>query len=101
MSGPIAYCSWMPKLEVTKLIEEAIRDHLVLRVTYQAEDGTVADHAIEPLAIRFNRSAHRVLWCWSRDAGHIEELLWDGIEDAVASGETFAPRPWIEPEAEG
>ena len=90
----------MPTPEVTKLIEEAIRDNLVLRVTYRAEDGTVAAHVVEPLAIRFNRAGHRVLWCWSRDAGHIEQFIWDGIEDAAATGETFAPRPWVEPEGE-
>jgi hypothetical protein len=82
---------------VTALVERAIRDHLVLRVTYQATDGTVATHEVESLAIRFNRSKHRVLWCWSRDAGHLEELLWDGIEDAVDTGEIFVPRPWEEP----
>ncbi len=91
----------MPSEEVTKLIEEAIRERLVLRVTYQATDGTVAAHVIEPLAIRFNHAKHRVLWCWSRDDGHIEELLWDGVQGAVATGEGFAPRPWVDPEAEG
>jgi predicted DNA-binding transcriptional regulator YafY len=79
------------------MIERAIGDRLVLRVTYRATDGSVAIHEVEPLAIRFNVAGHRVLWCWSRDAGHIEELLWDGIEDAVDTGETYAPRPWEEP----
>jgi hypothetical protein len=88
----------MPSPEVTALIERSIRNHLVLRVTYRASNGTVATHKAEALAIRFNQSGHRVLWCWSRDAEHIEELLWDGIEDAVDTGETFAPRPWDEPQ---
>ena len=84
----------MPSPDVTQTIERAIREYRVLRVTYQATDGTVAEHEIEPLAIRFNSAAHRVLWCWSRDAGHVEELLWDGIQAAAETGETFAPRPW-------
>ena len=84
----------MPTPDVADMIERAIRDRRVLRVTYRAEDGTVGDAPIEPLAIRFNTAAHRVLWCWSRDAGHIEELIWDGIEAATETGETFAPRPW-------
>jgi predicted DNA-binding transcriptional regulator YafY len=87
----------MPSPEATALIERAIRDRIVLLVTYRETDGTVATHRVEPFAIRFNRSGHRVLWCWSRDVGHIEELLWDGIEDVVDTGETFAPRPWEEP----
>ncbi len=86
----------MPSPDVTELIERAIRDRLVLRVTYRALDDTVAAQEIEPLAIRFNSARHRVLWCFSRDAGHIEELLWDGIEDASDTGQTFAPRPWEE-----
>lgn len=86
----------MPAPDVTKLIEAAIRDRLVLRVTYQALDGVEADQLIEPLAIRVNRAEHRVLWCWSRDGNHLEELLWDRIEDAVATGEVFNPRPWVE-----
>ena len=87
----------MPSPEVTALIERAIRDRMVLWVTYRASDGSVAKHEIEPLAIRFNKSGHQVLWCWSRDAGHIEELLWDGIQDAAGAGDTCAPRPWVEP----
>ena len=63
-------------------------------MTYRAEDGTVGDHTIEPLAIRFNTAAHRVLWCRNRDVQHLEELIWDGIEAAVETGETFVPRPW-------
>ena len=86
----------MPNPDVIKLIERAIEDHLVMRVTYQATDGSVAAHEIEPLAIRFNRAAHRVLWCRNRDAGHVEELLWDGIRDAVDTGEVFIPQPWEE-----
>lgn len=88
----------MPTPEVTALIERAIRDRVMLRVRYRALDGSDAEHAVEPLAIRFNHSKHRVLWCWSRDAEHIEELLWDGIEGAEDTGETFAPRPWAEPQ---
>ena len=86
----------MPTPEVTALIERAIRDHLVLTVTYRALDGTVASHVIEPLAIRFNRSGHRVLWCRNRDVGHVEEFLWDGIEAASDTGEAFTPQPWTE-----
>jgi predicted DNA-binding transcriptional regulator YafY len=86
----------VPTADVTKLIEEAIRGRRVLRVTYHALDGTELASLIEPLAIRFNRARHRVLWCWSRTDGHLEELLWDGIEDAAATGEVFAPRPWTE-----
>jgi predicted DNA-binding transcriptional regulator YafY len=86
----------VPIPDVTKLIERAIRERRVLRVTYRAEDGTVHDHVVEPLAIRFNSAKHRVLWCWNQDVGHIEELIWDGIENAVETGETFAPRPWDE-----
>jgi predicted DNA-binding transcriptional regulator YafY len=89
----------MPSREVTALIERAIRDRMVLGVTYRASDATVATYDVEPLAIRFNRSGHRVLWCWRCDAGHIEELLWDAIEAAVDTGGTFAPRPWEEPHA--
>ena len=82
--------------EITALIEAAIRDRRVVRLTYQALDGTVDEHLVEPLAIRFNSAKHRVLWCWDRDAGHIEALLWDRIEGADGTGETFAPRPWSE-----
>ncbi len=96
----MAYCVRMPSKDVDTLIEEAIHDHLVLRMTYKATDGTEAVLLVEPLAIRFNVAKHRVLWCWSRDAGHIEELIWDGIEDAATTGGTFAPRPWIDPDAE-
>ncbi len=88
----------MPTEEVTKLIEIAIREHAVLRVRYRSRDGVDAMHTIEPLAIRFNKAGHRVLYCWTRDAGHIEELLWEGLEGAVRTGETFAPRPWADPE---
>ena len=95
-AGPIAYGWRVLTEDVTKLIEKAIRDRLVLRVTYCADDGTVVEHVVEPLAIRFNRAKHRVLWCWSRGGGHVEELLWDGIEGAVSTGETFVPRPWSE-----
>jgi predicted DNA-binding transcriptional regulator YafY len=86
----------VPSADVTKLIEEAVRERLLLRVTYRALDGTETVVIIEPLAIRFNRAGHRVLWCWNRDAGHIEQLLWDGIEDAATTGAVFAPRPWVE-----
>ena len=86
----------MPTADVTKLIEEAVRDRLVLRVTYEAVDGLEVVSLVEPLAIRFNTARHRVLWCFNRDAGHLEELLWDGIEGAAATGEVFAPRPWVE-----
>jgi predicted DNA-binding transcriptional regulator YafY len=86
----------VPAADVTKLIEEAIRDRLVLRVTYRALDGTEVVSLVEPLAIRFNTARHRVLWCFNRDAGHIEDLLWDNIEDAAATGEVYAPRPWTE-----
>lgn len=86
----------MPSPDVAEIIERAIRELRVLRVTYWAEDGTVGDHTIEPLAIRFNTAAHRVLWCWSRDVGHIEELIWDGIQAAMETGDTFAPRPWVD-----
>jgi predicted DNA-binding transcriptional regulator YafY len=89
----------MPTPDVTKLIERAIRELRVLRVTYGAEDGTVHDHVIEPLAIRFNSAKHRVLWCWNQDVAHIEEFVWDGIEDAVETGESFPPRPWEETSA--
>jgi predicted DNA-binding transcriptional regulator YafY len=84
----------MPTADVTKLIEEAIRDRLVLRVTYRALDGTEMVSLVEPLAIRFNTARHRVLWCFNRDAGHIEDLLWDNIEGATTTGDVFAPRPW-------
>ncbi len=84
----------MPAADVTKLIEEAIRDRQVLRVTYKALDGTESVMAVEPLGIRFNHSDHRVLWCFNQDAGHIEQLLWTGIEGAVTTGEVFSPRPW-------
>lgn len=90
----------MPTTDVTHLIEEAIRERHVLEVTYLAKDASEAKLVVEPLAIRFNRAQHRVLWLWSRDAGHIEELLWDGIVDAVATGDVFAPRPWVEPDTE-
>lgn len=93
----IAYSPQVPSPEVTALIEQAIRDRMVLRITYRALDGTVASHDFESLAIRFNHAKHRVLWCRNREAGHIEELLWDRIEDAADTGETFAPRPWAEP----
>jgi predicted DNA-binding transcriptional regulator YafY len=86
----------MPTPDVTALIERAIRERLALRVTYRAVDGTVGTLEVEPLAIRFNSAKHRVLWCFNREVGHIEELLWDGIEDAADIGETFAPRPWEE-----
>jgi predicted DNA-binding transcriptional regulator YafY len=86
----------MPSVDVTKLIEEAIRERLVLRVTYRALDETEMVSLVEPLAIRFNRAEHRVLWCFNRDAGHLEQLLWDRIEDAAATGEVFEPRPWVE-----
>jgi predicted DNA-binding transcriptional regulator YafY len=86
----------VPTADVTKLIEGAVRDRLLMRVTYWPLDGTRAVWLIEPLAIRFNRAGHRVLWCWNRDAGHIEQFLWDRIEDAVVTGEVFAPRPWEE-----
>ncbi len=90
----MAYAQQMPDSSVVELIERAIRERMVLRVTYRASDGSVAAPEVEPLAIRFNSAKHRVLWCFSRDAGHIEELLWDGIEAAADTGETFAPRPW-------
>lgn len=93
----IAYALRMPSPEVTALIEKAIRDRLVLRVTYRAVDGAEGANEIDPLAIRFNHAKHRVLWCWSHGAGHVEELLWDGIQDAAVTGETFAPHPWLEP----
>ena len=86
----------MPTPDVTALIEAAIPDHLVLTVTYRALDGTVGTIEVEPLAIRFNSAGHRVLWCRKRDAGHVEELLWDGIDAAVATGEVFEPVPWVE-----
>lgn len=86
----------MPSDDVAKLIEEAVRDRLLLRVTYRALEGTEMVSLVEPQAIRFNRAGHQVLWCWNRDAGHIEQLLWDGIEDAAATGEVFEPRPWTE-----
>jgi hypothetical protein len=86
----------VPTADVTKLIEGAIRDRLVLRVTYRAPDGMEVVSLAEPLAIRFNTARHRVLWCFNRDAGHVEELLWDRIEGAGATGDVFAPRPWVE-----
>ena len=86
----------MPPPDVTQLIERAISERLVLSLTYRAVDGVVGTFAVEPLAIRFDRAKHRVLWCWNRDAGHIESLLWDGGEDATGTGEVFAPRPWTE-----
>jgi predicted DNA-binding transcriptional regulator YafY len=86
----------VPSADVTKLIEEAVRERLVLRVTYWALDETEMVSPIEPLAIRFNKAGHRVLWCFNRDAGHLEQLIWDRIEDAVATGEVFPPRPWVE-----
>jgi predicted DNA-binding transcriptional regulator YafY len=86
----------MPAADLTKLIEAAIRDRLVLGVTYRALDGTEMVSFIEPLAIRFNKAGHRVLWCFNRGAGHIEQLLWDGIEGASATGDVFDPRPWVE-----
>jgi predicted DNA-binding transcriptional regulator YafY len=86
----------VPTPDVTHLIERAISERLVLSVTYRAADGAVGTFAVEPLAIRFNRAQHWVLWCWNRHAGHIEDLLWDGIEDATETGEVFAPRPWVE-----
>ncbi|MBJ7607906.1 MAG: hypothetical protein JF887_00535 [Candidatus Dormibacteraeota bacterium] len=89
----------MPTHDVTRVIESAVGERQVLRVTYAALDGTTATIEVEPLAIRFNKSKHRVLWVWSRRHGHVEELLWDGIEGAVPTGENFAPRPWIEPES--
>jgi len=93
----IAYPQPMPTPDVTAVVERAIHDCLVLRVTYRALDGSVGTQEIEPLAIRFNHAKHRVLWCWSRGVEHIEELIWDGIEDAVETGATFAPRQWTEP----
>ncbi len=90
----------MPSDAVTALIEIAIRERRVLRVRYRTTEGHEEVHTIEPLAIRFNKAGHRVLWCWARDAGHIEQFLWDGIENAVATGETFPLRPWSDPEAE-
>ena len=86
----------MPTADVTKLIEDAVRERLVLRVSYRALDGLEMVNLVEPLAIRFNSARHRVLWCFNRDAGHLEELLWDGIESAVATGELFEPLPWTE-----
>lgn len=84
----------MPTADVTALIERAIDDHLVLRVTYRALDGKQGDLVVEPLAIRYNHAKHRVLWCRNRAVEHVEELIWDGIEGVTATGETFAPRPW-------
>jgi predicted DNA-binding transcriptional regulator YafY len=86
----------VPSDDVTKRIEEAVRERLVLRLTYRALDDTEMVTLIEPLAIRFNTARHRVLWCFNRDAGHLEQLLWDRIEDADATGEVFPPRPWVE-----
>jgi predicted DNA-binding transcriptional regulator YafY len=86
----------VPSATTAKLIEEAVHARLVLRVTYRALDETEMVSLIEPLAIRFNTAGHRVLWCFNRDAGHIEGLLWDRIEDAAATGEVFEPRPWVE-----
>jgi hypothetical protein len=68
----------------------------VLQVTYRALDGSELVNLVEPLAIRFNSSRHRVLWCFNRDAGHLEQLLWDGLIGAVPTGDVFAPRPWTE-----
>jgi predicted DNA-binding transcriptional regulator YafY len=86
----------MPTGDVTKLIEDALRDRLVLRISYQPLDGTAMESLMEPLAIRFNQARHRVLWCWNRDAGHLEQLLWDRITGATTTGEVFEPRPWSE-----
>ncbi|MHB8719719.1 MAG: hypothetical protein ACYDAC_12650 [Candidatus Dormibacteria bacterium] len=86
----------MPAPDVTALIESAIRGHLVLSVSYVALDGTMTADEVEPLAIRFNSAKHRVLWCRNRDAGHIEQLLWDRIEGAAATGLVFTPKPWAE-----
>ena len=86
----------MPTPDVTHLIERAISERLVLSVTYRTVEGARGTFAVEPLAIRFDRAKHRVLWCWNRDVGHIESLLWDCIEDATETGEVFAPRPWTE-----
>jgi predicted DNA-binding transcriptional regulator YafY len=86
----------VPSADITKLIEEAVRERLVLRVTYRALNDREMVSPIEPLAIRFNKAGHRVLWCFNRDAGHLEDLLWDRIEDATPTGEVFPPRPWVE-----
>ena len=85
----------MPEPDVTHLIERAIRERLVLSVTYRAVDGTVATFDTEPLAIRFH-AGHRVLWCRNHDEGHIDDLIWDGIEGATETGEVFVDRPWVE-----
>ena len=85
----------MPTPDVTALIERAIREYLVLAVTYRALDGTEGTIPVEPLAIRFNRAGHRVLWCRRHDAGHLDELIWDRIQGAVETGEVFVPQPWV------
>lgn len=86
----------MPSADLTKLIEDAVRERFVIRVTYRALDQTEMVSLIEPLAIRFNTAGHRVLWCFNRDAGHIEGLLWDRIENAATTGDVFEPRPWVD-----
>ncbi len=86
----------MPTADVTHLIERAIRERLVLSITYHGLDGSTGLIERDPLAIRFNKSGHRVLWCWTPEGGHPEELLWDRIQDAMATGDSFPPRPWVE-----
>jgi predicted DNA-binding transcriptional regulator YafY len=76
-----------------KLVESALREHHRLQLVYITAAGVTRHLTVEPLAIRYNSAHHLVLWVRDVDAGHLEELLLSGIEDAVDTGETFEPPP--------
>jgi len=72
------------------LIEEAIKDRIVLSITYTAANGNRSERNIEPLALYFTQDRWTIVaYCRLRNAWR--EFRLHAIVDIKKTAETFPP----------
>ncbi|WP_407674411.1 helix-turn-helix transcriptional regulator [Nonomuraea glycinis] len=75
------------------MIQDAIVDRQVLRLTYLDRDGTRTQREVEPVRFATIRGQHWYLLAWCRLRMASRAFHTDRIVHAQATGEPASPRP--------
>ena len=76
--------------DVLALIEEAIKDRIVLSLIYTAANGNRSERTIEPLALYFTQDRWAIIaYCKLRKAWR--EFRLNAIDEIDKTAETFPP----------
>ena len=82
-----------PASPAVKTIEQCIASHHLASVRYVNAEGVEETLRVRPIAIRWNKSHHLVVWAEPADPGgpRVEELRLDRLISAEDAGEEPAP----------